>query len=128
MVNPVEPTPAGGDLSVFVAELDSTGSNLLFSTTIGADGLDTASPAGLAVDSAGNIYLAGNDTGQHLITTPGAFQATSSDDTGCCYHGFVAKIAPVVPPAVNAGGVVNSGSYSAKASRPVPSCPSLARI
>ena len=47
-------------MQVLVAELDPTGANLLFSTTIGSDGLDTADPAGLAVDSAGNIYLAGN--------------------------------------------------------------------
>jgi uncharacterized protein (TIGR03437 family) len=98
MVNPVEPSPAGGDLSVLVAELDSTGANLLFSTTIGADGRDTASPAGLAVDSAGNIYLAGNDAGPDLITTPGAFQTTSPDNP-CCNHGFVVKIAPTVAPA-----------------------------
>jgi len=93
MVNPVEPTPTGGSQQVLIAELDPTGANLLFSTTIGSDGLHTANPAGLVVDPAGNIYVAGNHVGPGLITTPGAFQTTSSDST-CCYHGFVAKIAP----------------------------------
>jgi len=93
MVNPVEPTPTAGSQQVLVAELDPTGASLLFSTTIGSDGLDTAEPAGLAVDPAGNIYLAGNHLGPGLITTPGAFQTTAGDST-CCYHGFVAKIAP----------------------------------
>ena len=57
---PFEPAGNGGDMQVLVAELDPTGANLLFSTHIGSGGLDTANPAGLAVDSAGNIYLAGN--------------------------------------------------------------------
>jgi uncharacterized protein (TIGR03437 family) len=111
MINPVEPTPTGGSLSVLVAELDPTGANLLFSTTIGSDGLHTANPAGLAVDTAGDIYLAGNHIGPGLITTPDAFQTTASDSL-CCYHGFVAKIAPTAEPAVNAGGVLNAGSYT----------------
>jgi len=76
---------------VVVAELDSTGANLLSSTRIGSGGLETSNPAGLAVDSAGDIYLAGNTIGPGLITTPGAFQTTASN-SGCCYHGFVAKI------------------------------------
>ena len=91
MVNPVEPTPTGGSQQVLIAELDPAGANLLFSTTIGSDGLHTAEPAGLAVDAGGNIYLAGNHIGPGLITTTGAFQPTVSDSM-CCYHGFVAKI------------------------------------
>jgi uncharacterized protein (TIGR03437 family) len=94
LVNPVEAAPTLGSLEVLVAELDPTGSKLLFSTPIGSNGLHTASPAGLAVDSTGDIYLAGNQIGQGLITTPGAFETTSNDSNGCCYHGFVAKIAP----------------------------------
>ncbi|MGC9973542.1 MAG: SBBP repeat-containing protein [Bryobacteraceae bacterium] len=95
MVNPVEPTPTGGSQQVLVAELDPTGLHLLFSTTIGSHGLNTTNPAGLAVDTAGNIFLAGNTAGPDLITTPGAFQTTSSDGA-CCQkgNGFVAKIAP----------------------------------
>jgi Beta-propeller repeat len=92
LVNPVEPAVVGGSMEVVVAELDSTGVNLLVSTRIGSGGRDTANPAGLAVDSAGYIYLVGNSAGPDLITTPGAFQTTSSDSL-CCYHGFVAKIA-----------------------------------
>jgi len=96
MINPVEPTATGGDMQVLVAELDPLGTKLLFSTTIGSNGLNTTEPAGLAVDAYGDIYLAGNNAGPNLITTPGAFQTTSSN-SGCCYHGFVAKIAvPVV--------------------------------
>ena len=47
----------------------------------------------MAVDPAGNIYVAGNTGGPDLITTPGAFM-TSSKEGGCCNsRGFVARIA-----------------------------------
>jgi len=104
MINPVEPTPTGGSQQVLIAELDPTGTNLLFSTTIGSDGLHTANPAGLAVDPAGNIYLAGNHAGPGLITTTGAFQTTSSDSP-CCYHGFVAKISALTVRSATAGQI-----------------------
>jgi uncharacterized protein (TIGR03437 family) len=98
MVDPVEPLPTGGSQQLLIAELDPTGANLLFSTTIGSNGLNTANPAGLAIDSAGDIYLAGNTFGPDLITTPGAFQTTSSDGA-CCQkgNGFVVKIASAAP-------------------------------
>jgi uncharacterized protein (TIGR03437 family) len=112
MVNPVEPTATGGSQQVLVAELDPSGAKLLFSTTIGSGGLHTAEPAGLAVDATGGIYLAGNHIGPGLVTTPGAFQTTSSDSL-CCYHGFVAKIAPGGVPALQSGTIANGATYSA---------------
>jgi uncharacterized protein (TIGR03437 family) len=90
-------------MQVLVAKLDPTGANLLFSTYIGSGGLDTANPAGLAVDDAGDIYLAGNTSGPHLITTPGAFQTTAGN-SGCCYHGFVAKISATTTPQITVTG------------------------
>jgi uncharacterized protein (TIGR03437 family) len=89
-------------MQVLVAELDPAGANLLFSTTIGSHGLNTAAPAGLAVDAAGNIYLAGNTDGPDLITTKGAFQTTSTDGL-CCQkgNGFVVRIA-ATPPQITA--------------------------
>jgi len=97
LVNPVEPPVTPGYMEVTIAELDPAGANLLFSTRIGASGgVGNTNPAGMAVDSSGNIYLAGNIAGPGLITTPGAFQTTASSST-CCYHGFVAKIASTPP-------------------------------
>ena len=110
LVNPVQTAGNGGDMQVLVAKLDPTGANLLFSTYIGSGGLDGANPAGLAVDSAGDIYLAGNTSGPHLITTPGAFQTTAGS-SGCCYHGFVAKISPTVEPALLSGTLANGATY-----------------
>ena len=99
LLNPVEPAVAGGSMQLAVLELDPSGANLLFSTRIGSGGVQTSYPAGLAVDSAGDIYLAGNTIGPGLITTPGAFQTTAGAST-CCYHGFVAKIAPTAAPQI----------------------------
>jgi uncharacterized protein (TIGR03437 family) len=109
LVNPVETAGNGGDMQVLVAELDPTGANLLFSTSIGSGGLSTSSPAGLAVDSAGDIYLAGNNLGPSLITTPGAFQTTASYNPSRCCHGFVAKITPGGP-AFTAASVFNAAT------------------
>jgi uncharacterized protein (TIGR03437 family) len=112
LLNPVEPPVSGGSMQLAVLELDPAGANLLFSTRIGSGGLQTSYPAGLAVDSAGDIYIAGNTIGPGLITTPGAFQTTASAST-CCYHGFVAKIAPTVLPSLETGSLTNGATYVA---------------
>jgi uncharacterized protein (TIGR03437 family) len=112
LLNPVEPAVSGGSMQLAVLELDPAGANLLFSTRIGSGGVQTSYPAGLAVDSAGDIYLAGNTIGPGLITTPGAFQTTAGSST-CCYHGFVAKIAPTVLPFLQSGTLANGATYAA---------------
>jgi hypothetical protein len=81
---------------VFVSELDPTGSKLLFSTQFGTGLSDNMTPAGLAVDSAGNMYVAFDDNCAGTIVTPGSFQQTNHmQSSGCAEFsttGFVAKI------------------------------------
>ena len=111
LINPTEPAANGGSMEVAVAELDPTGSKLLFFTRIGSGGRDTGDPAGLVIDPANNVYVAGNNIGPNLITTPGAFERTVPNNT-CCYKGFVAKIAADVIPAdlsAQAASVTASG-------------------
>ena len=59
---PVSPTAfqnsIGGTFNAFVAKLTSSGGTLAFSTYLGGSGSDQASA--LAVDSAGNVWLAGS--------------------------------------------------------------------
>ena len=98
LVNPVESSGGSGNPGQVVAELDPTGKNLLFATGVGSGWLDGMTTGGLAVDASGAIYVAGNNIGPDLITTPGAFETTNpSPVPTCCYHGFVAKISPTGP-------------------------------
>ena len=57
LANALQGSYGGGPCDAFVAKLSADGSKLLFSTFLGGSGGDTAS--GLALDSAGNIYLTG---------------------------------------------------------------------
>ncbi|MGA2136152.1 MAG: SBBP repeat-containing protein [Bryobacteraceae bacterium] len=81
LMNPISTTGTG-----YVTELNSSGRALLFSTFLeGAQ----VSPASLAVDSHGSIYLTGETNA--LTVTPGAFQQTE----GGADDAFVMKIATV---------------------------------
>jgi hypothetical protein len=113
LFNSVEPAMccSGGQV---VVELDPTGSNLLLSTSIGSAGKDSMATGGLAVDSAGDIYVAGSTVGADLITTPGAFQTTNpSPVPTCCYHGFVAKITATPEVSLQSGSLANGATYIA---------------
>jgi hypothetical protein len=90
-VNPIEQSVAIGTAQVFVTEFNPVGNKLLFSTYVGSNtGTSYNNPAGLAVDAEGNIYVAGDNEGGGLITTPGASQTTYG---GGVSDGFVVKIA-----------------------------------
>ena len=57
-------TFGGGPFDAFVTKLNSSGNVLTFSTFLGGSGADQAN--GLAVDSAGNVWLAGSTTSTNL--------------------------------------------------------------
>lgn len=57
LYSPVQSVPGGG-MDAFVAKLNPAGDALLFSTLLGGSGSDAANT--VAVDSAGNIYAAGD--------------------------------------------------------------------
>lgn len=71
-------TCAGGCATAdgFVAELNSSGSGLVYSTYIGGSGKDRVNA--VVVDSAGNAYIAGNTQSTNFPITPGVFQTTCS--------------------------------------------------
>ena len=82
-----EATPDEGNPTGFVAELNSTGSALVYSTYLGGNSYDSG--AGIAVDSSGNTYVTG-DTASTDFPTANPLQATNNalkDLTA-----FVAKI------------------------------------
>jgi hypothetical protein len=61
-----------GTANIFVSKLDPSGATLIFSTYLGGDGIDTS--AGIAVDSALNVYVAGTTSSSDFPTSSNAFQ------------------------------------------------------
>jgi hypothetical protein len=100
--DPLQSTTQAGttsdSASAFVVEIKSDGSDYLFSTFLGGS-QSTLSPTffqdfgtGIAVDTSGNIYVAGTATTTDFPTD--AFQATLKSANG---NGFVTKISPATP-------------------------------
>ncbi len=88
-----QPTYEGGAADAFIAELNSDGSELIYSTYLGGTGVDEA----LAVipsqthNGNGGVVVAGwttSNADQHLPATPGAYQ----DNLVSSWDGFVAQI------------------------------------
>jgi uncharacterized protein (TIGR03437 family) len=80
--------------NAFAAKLNPAGSALVYSTCLGAGdsylGVDQASA--LAVDSAGNAYVAGVTYSSEFPVTPGAFQTNNKAGEGS--NAFVTKLNP----------------------------------
>jgi hypothetical protein len=74
--------------NVFVSKFDPTGTTLTWSTYLGGSGTDAS--VGIAVDAAGDTFLAGTTTsGDFPTTTSSAFQATPK---AAGTHGFVSEL------------------------------------
>jgi hypothetical protein len=71
-VNPIQAANAGGLRDVFAARISADGSALDYSTYLGGEEFDRVSR--IAVDGAGNAYVAGTTRSVSFPTTPGAFQ------------------------------------------------------
>ncbi|MGA2170172.1 MAG: SBBP repeat-containing protein [Terracidiphilus sp.] len=96
------PCPGGciGGYNAFVTELNPAGSALVYSTYLGGNGINPASFIGvivfgdgdqasaLALDSSGNVYLAGTATSADFPVTGGAFQTAIASGTSA----FVSKL------------------------------------
>ena len=82
-------TFGGGSRDVFAAKLSADGAALLFSTFLGGNDFETAE--GMAIDAAGNLYLAGNGRGNFPTVSPdpaGPLQPAALGNT----DGIIAKI------------------------------------
>lgn len=82
-----------GATNIFISKINPTlsgTSSLLFATYLGGSGTDSL--AGVAVDSSGNIYVAGSTTsGNFPTTTSNAFQIAPES---VAQHGFLSRLAP----------------------------------
>jgi hypothetical protein len=100
-INALQPTFGGALLDSFVAEINPSGSALVYSTYLGGSGDDFG--RGIALDSLGNVYLTGltrstnfptaNPLQQHQPGTPGNGSA------------FVTKIGSTIADRLNLSGV-----------------------
>jgi len=103
-INPPFPVTASafqsanaGDEDVFLAEINSTGDNLLYSTYFGGKKNDIA--RGIAMDSSGAVYITGQTRSKGAVpfpTTSGAYQTVNAGDEDA----FVVKFGPVPPLAI----------------------------
>ncbi len=75
-----------------IYKMDPTGSNLIWATYLGGWRDDFAQS--LALDPAGNVYIAGRTYSDDFPVTPGVFQPTHGDGTLGNYDTFVTKISP----------------------------------
>ena len=100
--------------NAFVAELNSAGTNLVYSTFLGGSGSDHANA--LALDGSGNAYIAGTTTSLDFPVTAGAFQpvnkAAATNNAGTA---FVAELnasgtALSYSTFLGGSGILNSGN------------------
>ncbi len=84
----------GGGQDAFVAELNATGTALIFGTYIGGSGGTPGlaeSGSAVAVDVSGNIYVSGVTSSIDFPTTAGGYQRTLTNG-GAEDHGFAWKL------------------------------------
>jgi len=96
--NGIEAYASGNDL--LVAEIDPIASTQLFASFLGGSGDDY--PAGLAIDSNANLYVAGYTNSTDFPVTQGTFQ----DTIGGNVDAFLVKIGPSSAPAVSVSPVL----------------------
>ncbi len=74
-LNPIQAAHGGGPEDVFVTKFNSSGSGLIYSTFLGGTQADTA--RGIALDSAGNAYVAGSAKSAEFPLVAGSLSTKS---------------------------------------------------
>jgi Tol biopolymer transport system component len=112
----------------FVTKLNAAGSALLYSTYLGGSAEDAG--FAIAVDAAGDMYVAGRTTSSNFQTTPGAADTSYNGN----YDVFIARIddstptpSPTPTPAlcVNVASASNGGAATASSTTPDSEFPGL---
>jgi Beta-propeller repeat len=98
----IQPTN-GGAGDAFVAEINGTGTSLIYSTYLGGSGYDVGD--GIAVDSSGNIYVFGRTFSANF---PGASSSSIQPTYGGAGDAFVAKIGVPLTPAQATQALINT--------------------
>jgi hypothetical protein len=77
--------------NAFITELNPNGTALVYSTYLGGSGGDTGNA--IAVDTSGNLYVAGRTSSTDFPVTQGAFQTTDHNSTNGA-NAFITKLNP----------------------------------
>jgi hypothetical protein len=91
---------ANGDANTFVAELNATGTALVYSTYLGGSGLASNSPYGgdegnaIAVDAVGDAYTTGRTFSTDFPVTSGAYQTTNHAVANGLSNVFITEMNP----------------------------------
>ncbi|HEV2418706.1 MAG TPA: SBBP repeat-containing protein [Terriglobia bacterium] len=86
-------TQPGGGTDAFVAEVNPAGSQLIYSTLLGGSGNDQAN--GIALDPAGNAYVAGSTSSPNFPTvSPSQASLGEGACASTCSNAFVAVVKP----------------------------------
>jgi hypothetical protein len=81
---------AKGTITGFVAKLNPSGTNLIYSTYLGGSTYDGANA--IAVDAAGEAYVVGQTSSSDFPVTQGAYQTTNKAAPAQTSNAFVAKL------------------------------------
>jgi hypothetical protein len=116
--------------NAFITKMNPTGTALIYSTYVGGSGgVVNLSPTlfmaggdqvkGIAIDSAGDVYVAGSTASPNFPVTPGAYQTTNNDQTAGSiggYNAFVTEVNPTGTALVYStylgGNGINQGSFT----------------
>ena len=112
-----------GGQAVFVTKLNPTGSALIYSTYLGGTGSDADTSysngtgdagAGIAIDAAGDAYVAGYSNSSNFPVTAGAFQPinNTTQNEFLCYNGFISKFNPTGTGLLYSSYIGGSGTVS----------------
>ncbi|HLL52432.1 MAG TPA: SBBP repeat-containing protein, partial [Myxococcaceae bacterium] len=91
---PSGPPRGDGGSDVLLARLSADGGRLLSLVRLGGGGSGSGVGRAIALDPAGNLYLAGDTSSPDFPTTPGAFQRRAPSAGGERRDGFFAKLDP----------------------------------
>jgi hypothetical protein len=93
--NAAQPTAPGGD-DHFVTKLSASGGGVVYSTYLGGPNGEGANLGSVAIDGAGNAYVAGNTFSETFPTTPGAYQTSlKNPNQGFgSFDGYIVKLSP----------------------------------
>ena len=101
---------ANGTATGFLTKLNPTGSALVFSTFLGGSSSD--SPTAIALNAAGDIYLAGYAFSANFPTTTGAYQTTNKAAGSYGWNNFVTELNPTASALIFSTFVGGSNEYS----------------